>query len=478
MSTATEILLEGYSPQSPPILRDSLIDQIVQGLSPRQVRGWQDEWLPRNDGHPYDPQQSPGLAGFHASKAKFRALVSARGSGKTAAGSQEACQRIRDGKDGIVLSPSIPHFNTSTREEFWKWIPWNHVEVHQKSEKWMLFDTGAKVYYGGIEDEDRWRGPNVNWLWFDEAARKPTEKAWIVSIAGVRIGHDAAAWITTTPRGKRHWLYRMFVLQQTPPEVQELLDKAGYKGPLYEYFHTTIHDNANNLDPVFYASMVSAYTGKFKEQELEGQFVETAEGIVYEDFGPENITSEAEFDPKRGPVEIAYDDGFATSPRVFLFIQRGDDGEVFVFDEIFHLKHLSSTCVGEAKDLLKTHCRKAGLRGDELELKSKIAIAVGDPSAAELRSAFRYADIPARGGQNPVVEGIKRVRTIIADGRGYRRLLVHPRCQEMIREFSEDYRYPDPEEGPVRGDMRPIKEHDHSPDALRYWAMTRTRFIG
>ena len=78
-----------------------------------------------------------------------------------------------------------------------------HVSQHHKSEHWIKFDTGATVYYGGIEDEDRWRGPNVNWLWFDEAARKKTDRAWVVAVAGVRIGPNPQAWITTTPRGRR-----------------------------------------------------------------------------------------------------------------------------------------------------------------------------------------------------------------------------------------------------------------------------------
>jgi hypothetical protein len=266
----------------------------------------------------------------------------------------------------------------------------------------------------------------------------------------------------------------MFVNQEVPEEVQKVLDDVGHDGPLYEYFHLSIHDNVANLDPLFYASMVSAYTGKFADQEIDGKFVETAEGVVYEQFGPDNISEGAEYDPTRGPVELAYDDGFAVSPRVFLFIQRGEDGEIYVFDDLVHVKHLASVCVSEAKDMMAEHVRLAGIRGEQRHQKARIAIAVGDPSAAELREAFRRSDIPARGGQNPIIEGIKRVRALICDGGGFRRLIVHPRCKTMIQEFSEDYRYPDPES--VRGDMKPLKEHDHTADAFRYWAMTRTRY--
>lgn len=212
--------------------------------------------------------------GFHGSGARFRLLAGGRGSGKTAAGSQEALRRIRLGRDGLVLSPSIPHFNTSTRVEFWRWIPWEHVEQHHKTEKWIRFDTGATVWYGGIEDEDRWRGPNVNWLWFDEAARKKADRAWLVAVGGVRVGVRPAAWITTTPRGRGHWLYRLFVEKVIPPEVEAMLAEVGHSGPLYEWFRVTIHENRHNLDPLFYASLLTAYVGQFKRQELDGEFVE------------------------------------------------------------------------------------------------------------------------------------------------------------------------------------------------------------
>lgn len=418
------------------------------------------QWVAKSDGTLYEPGDGQGL--FHRSPAKYRALVGGRGSGKTTAGGQEALRRVREGKDGLVLSPNVPHFNTSTREEFWKWIPWDHVEHHHRSEKWLKFDTGSTVYYGGIEVEDRWRGPNVNWLWFDEAARKKDDKAWLVAVAGCRVGEEPAAWITTTPRGKKHWLYNLFVRQDVPREVQEILDEEGYDGPLYDYYHASIHDNQENLDPLYYASLLAGYTGKFKDQELLGLFVDTAEGLVYEEFGAENISADADYDEGRGPVELAYDDGFAVSPRVFLFIQRGDDGEIYVFDEIYHVKHLANVCIGEAKDLIKTYDEDA-----------YIEIAVGDPSAAELKEAMRQADIPARGVKRDVIESIKRVRWLVLDGEGKRRLIVHPRCKNLIGEMSDGYRYPDGTN--ATGVIKPIKRDDHGPDAIAYYSALRTR---
>jgi hypothetical protein len=106
---------------------------------------------------------------------------------------------------------------------------------------------------------------------------------------------------------------------------------------------------------------------------------------------------------------------------------------------------------------------------------ARFDIAVGDPSAVELAASMRRADIPARGAKCEIVEGIKRVRALVRGAAGQCRLLVHPRCKNFIREMGEDYRYPDGSEG--RSDIKPVKENDHGPDAIRYWAWLRARSV-
>jgi predicted phage terminase large subunit-like protein len=183
-----------------------------------------------------------------------------------------------------VLNPDFENFKFSTWPEFRLWIPWQYVierDLYMGEQGWeprqpftLHFTTGATVYCKGIKEPDSARGPNISWLWLDEGARDKTGLSWRIAIAGVRIPPSPAAWITTTPRGIRHWLAREFVDKRIPAEVQELLADIGHEGPLYEYFHASIHDNKHNLDPMFYASMLTSYVGWMREQEIEGQFVE------------------------------------------------------------------------------------------------------------------------------------------------------------------------------------------------------------
>ena len=248
---------------------------------------WNEGWTRRDDGHSYEP--SEGQLEFHNSKARFKALVGGRGSGKSAAGAQEALKRIRKGLSGAVFNPDFENFKLSTWPAFKEWIPWEYVSERDKfrgEPDWepskpfsMYFTTGATVYCKGIKDPDSARGPNINWLWYDEGARDKSGKAWHVAIASVRVGEDPQAWVTTTPRGIRHWLNTEFVKKELPTIVIELLEELGWEGELYDWFHLTIHDNKQNLDPLYYASMLATYVGWWKEQEIEGLFVE-AGGVL------------------------------------------------------------------------------------------------------------------------------------------------------------------------------------------------------
>jgi len=488
------------------LIRDSLNGLWETGIV--DVDPWGDHWVVRDDGKIYEPNR--GQLNFHNSTARFRILFGGRGSGKTTAGSQEAIRnRIRLGLSGSVVNPDMENFKYSTWPEFRRWVPWDRVidnDQRMGEFGWeprgnfvVHFKNGAVVYCKGLRDPDAARGPNLNWLWYDEGGRDKTGLAWKLAVAGVRVGANPAAWVTTTPRGAGHWTAKTFINAETPDEIAEMLESVGYSGDLYSYGFASIHDNRNNLDPAFYASMLTMYAGKFAEQELNGVVIDTIRGLVYDNFGVDNVTPIAEYDPTRGPVEIAFDDGFSTSPRVFLFIQIDDDGVANIFDEMVHFRHDAETCIAEAKQLLSnrqqrhfddgsTNVSNPGQPiqyGDQWRpsrqspiVHCRFEIAVGDPSAVQLRDQFRRADIAGRAPKiKSVVEGIKLVYRLIRSDDGFVRVRIHPRCKNTIREFSEGYRWPDrgddSEDWEWNESTKPIKIDDHTADAFRYWATLR-----
>jgi len=238
----------------------------------------------RNDGNLYIPTEKQG--NFIHSRAQYSAFLGARGSGKTAAGAQKALNKIKEGLSGSVLNPDFENFKYSTWLELKMWIPWDMIvpeQQYRKEEHWephkpftMVFTNKAKMFCKGLRDPDSARGPNINWVWYDEGTRDRDGRGWQLAVASVRIGHEPQRWTTATPRGKDNWVFNLFVKEEIPDEVIKLFaELGGIKRPLIEWWGGTIDDNLPNLDPGFYATMLLAYpTGWLRKQEILGEFVD------------------------------------------------------------------------------------------------------------------------------------------------------------------------------------------------------------
>lgn len=219
---------------------------------------------------------------------RFIAFIAGRGAGKSSTGAQKALKKISEGKNGVVLNPDFENFKISTWPEFRQWIPWDNVipsHRHRRQPDWipngpfqMVFENGVTVICKGLKDEDSGRGPNVNWLWYDEAGRDRTGISWKNAIASVRIGVDAQSFITTTPKGVDHWIYKFFVKKEIPQDALDLMAKSDRQ--LLSVYYSSLYDNMDNLDPTFAASLLASYTeGWLRRQEIFGEFV-SAEGSI------------------------------------------------------------------------------------------------------------------------------------------------------------------------------------------------------
>jgi len=167
---------------------------------------------------------------FISSRARFVALISGRGGGKSASAAQKALKKIELGQSGMVANPTFEDFKTSTWLEFKSWIPWSMVVPAQKyraAPEWepsqpfkLTFVNGATVQCKGLNNPDSARGPNINWFWYDEAGKDMTGEAWQIATASVRVGIEPQAWLSTTPSGM-NWIYDIFVEQDFPEDVME-----------------------------------------------------------------------------------------------------------------------------------------------------------------------------------------------------------------------------------------------------------------
>ena len=239
-------------------------------------------YFPKLDGGLYSPTDEQDA--FIESLARFVGFFGGRGSGKSAAGAQKAVRKIAQGFNGAVLNPDFENFKLSTWPEFREWIPWENVVPRHKymmNPEWqphqpfvLAFNNRVRVVCKGLKDPDSARGPNINWLWYDEPGRDKDGLAWKIAVASVRVGKNPQSWATTTPKGKFHWLYDFFIDQKIPEDALELFEKDESGRNLIEHFSGSIYDNQDNLDPGFMASMLAAYpAGYLRNQEIYGKFV-------------------------------------------------------------------------------------------------------------------------------------------------------------------------------------------------------------
>lgn len=317
------------------------------------------------------------------------------------------------------------------------------------------YANGSILQFVGLLDEDARENLKsigqdgaVDIAWMEEAVQFEEED---INAMAARMRGRAAHWrqimLTCNPDAPTHWIKR------------RLIDG----GEARVYF-SRASDNYHNPDD--YQAWLATLTGVDHQRLVLGQWVQ-ATGLVYDvwsDGPPDgNVTEAADYIPDGGPIFWAVDDGYTgerdaktghfsadSHPRVFLLIQERADGQLCVFHEDYRIKALSDQHIADIAAL-------------PYPAPDYVAL---DSSAAELRGRLQGAWLYTRGKPARVDESIKATRRMLsADANGKRRILVHPRCTHLRAEMAS-YRY-DPQSG------QPIKQFDHGPDALRYFAWTK-----
>jgi predicted phage terminase large subunit-like protein len=196
---------------------------------------------------------------FWADESKFTAFVGGIGSGKTFAGALKVLT-MPSNSTGMVLAPTFPMLRTASLRAFLEIArPAGLIESFNKSDYEMVLKGNRTIYWRSADNPDRLRGPNLGWVWMDESAMMD-EETWLIAIGRLRQS-PGQAWMTSTPRGTRHWLY-------------DLVKKA--------HVSVTTATSASNLfNPDDFVSSVSSIgSADWQRQELGGEFVEPG-GTLY-----------------------------------------------------------------------------------------------------------------------------------------------------------------------------------------------------
>jgi phage terminase large subunit-like protein len=369
----------------------------------------------------------PAQFDFVADTSRYVAFVAGRNSGKTFAGALKAALHCQPGTLGLIAAPDFPMLEFGAKRAFLDTLRRNGepFTLHQQRGVVLLTRIGAEVRFATLENESRVRGPNYAWAWIDEVEYVTDRAIWSALKGAVRDGANPSLFVTSTPKGRRI-IYDEWVANPTPQHV---------------LYRATTRDNPY-IDAEDYIAGLG-YSGRFAAQEIEAEFV-AFDGLVYPGFSRGANVAATDVTGWRTLVTV---DVGTRNPTAILTVHQAGDDRVHVSREVYRRNLSSAEIVAAIRDAI-----------DAVAAETVVI----DPSAAGYILELRRLGYHVTPGDHAITEGIGRLTTAIADG-----LTVDPACANLIGEF-ESYRYPD---GTRTESDKPIKDHDHALDALRYAVM-------
>ena len=360
---------------------------------------------------------------------RYVAFVAGRNSGKTYGGAVRALRllSLNPGRLGLIAAPDFPMLEFGAKRAFLERLRMQRYrfEVHQqRGVVTITAPIEAEVRFATLENEGRVRGPNYAWSWVDEVEYVTDRTVWSALKGAVRDGDNPSLFVTSTPKGRRI-VWDEWVANPTP---QHVLYKA------------TTRDNPY-IDAADYIAGLG-YSGRFAAQEIEAEFV-AFDGLVYPGF---DRTRTVATDVTGWRTVVTVDVG-TRNPTAILTVHQAGDDRVHVSREVYRRNLSSAEIVAAIREAID---------GTDAET------VVIDPSAAGYILELQRLGYHVTKGDHAITEGIGRLTTALADG-----LTVDPSCTNLVAEF-ESYRYPD---GTRTESDKPIKDHDHALDALRYAVM-------
>ena len=327
-------------------------------------------------------------------------------------------------------------------------------------------DTENYFYIFGGKDErsqDLIQGITLAGVFFDQVALMP--ESFVNQATGRCSVEGSKFWFNCNPDGPYHWFKVNWIDKSTgylgKERVEQIRKKAaeeekdpGLKEILY--LHFTMDDNLS-LSEEIKARYRSMYIGVFFKRYILGLWA-AAEGVIYDMFDPEkHVKNIKEFFQilVNGNRYVSCDYG-TQNATVFLLWNKGIDGKWYCIREYYYS--------GRDKGKQKTDAEYA----DDLKKwldGTRIKAMIVDPSAASFIAELRKCGYKVIKANNDVLDGIRLVGMLL----NLEMLIFSSSCTETIKEFAS-YIWDD--KAAEHGEDKPVKQHDHGCDAVRYFVST------
>lgn len=337
----------------------------------------------------------------------------------------------------LIMSPNFS-LSTISFEIQRKLISSFDLEIERDNlkDKVIELSNGSSVRMGSLSTVDSSVGRSYNLIIFDEAALGADgEDAFNISLRPTLDRQGSKAIFISTPRGKKNWFSKFFQrgFDSEYPEWCSL--QADYT----ENKRMLASDVAEARRSMTKAHFEQEYMASFNS--FEGQIFNVQDSHIVDYERTDRVEYIAGLDP-------GYRD-----PTAFIVIAYNDATNTFhIVDEYL-----------ESERNTKEHADSIV----ELVDKWGIEATFIDSAAPQFASDLAYIhDIASIKAKKDVLPGIVYVQTLLETGR----LLVSPHCTKTLTALDQ-YQW-DTRETLTK--EKPLHEHSHIPDAIRYALYTYT----
>ena len=386
-----------------------------------------------------------------------------------------------DGENFIMAGKTISSFKRNVLQNLklmltsrgYKWIYHISGDLPNMLEVTRKGKTNYFFIFGGKDEgsQDLVQGITAAGAFFDEVALMP--ESFVNQATGRCSVTGSKYWFNCNPDGPYHWFKVNWIDKaigylgkKKVAKIREEAKAAGKEPDLKKllYVHFTMDDNMS-LSEEIKARYRSMYTGVFFKRYIMGLWA-MAEGVIYDMFDPDKHTVDTEalaaayksqtgHDLWTGDKYVSCDYG-TQNPTAFLFWQQGADKKWYCRREYYYS--------GRDKGRQKTDAEFSRDLKDWLHDES-IRSVILDPAAASFKAQLEKDGFKVKKAKNDVIDGIRLVATLLLTGS----IFIDKSCENLIKEFAS---YIWDAKAADKGEDKPVKEHDHALDALRYFCMT------
>jgi hypothetical protein len=397
----------------------------------------------------------------YENSARFRVLVAGRRFGKTQLALVELLRAVFEpARTAWYVGPSYRQAKRIAWERL-KSLVHHHPGVETcETELSIRLSNGSAISLRGADQYDSLRGNGLDFVVLDEfASMKP--EVWPEIIRPALADRKGRALFIGTPQGHNHF-YDRFQFAQSDPD--------------WTAFHfTTIQ--GGNVTAEELAGAARELDERLYRQEFEASFESTALGLAYYQFSRQAHIRPCEYRPG---ARLIWSLDFNVNPMCSVIAQR--DGEVVeVLDELV-LPDASTPYACE-----RFWNRIAALRNKRMPLHIDI---YGDASGHQRRTCGTTTDwnlirqffaryvgeasihIKAATTNPGVRDRINIVNSRLCNFEGDHRLIIHPKCKELILDL-ERVCWSRDDSGQATGELdKSDRARTHMSDALGYFLCT------